>query len=116
VREVAYTFSVREQFTAGGTGSQTFTLKAAPAAKPLVLVNGIGTDCTFNAQARTVTAEIPVRGAKVQVMYGIQPTDSAALPSVTQVDVSVTFEGTDSRQRTYTFILPGSARLRNMRL
>jgi Tfp pilus assembly protein PilV len=115
VLAVAYTYSARETFRAGGTGSQTFTLTGTPMAQPLVLVDGIGTACTYNAGARTVTVNVPVRGANVQALYGVQPTDTAALPLISQVDVAVTFQGQDSRLRTYTFVMPGSARLRNYR-
>lgn len=115
VRDVAYTFSVREEFTAPATGSQSFMLRAIPRTAPMVQIDGIGVQSSYDPEARAVTAEVPVRGAKVQVVYGISTADTASYPLVTQVDIAVTFAGIDSRQRTYSFITPGSARLRNHR-
>jgi Tfp pilus assembly protein PilW len=115
VRDVAYTFSVREEFTAAATGSQTFTLRAAPQAAPMVLIDGVGVQSGYDAESRAVTVEVPVRGAKVQAVYNIPTADTASYPLVTQVDIAVTFAGKDSRQRAYTFVMPGSARLRNHR-
>lgn len=114
VASIAYTFAVREQFTAS-KGNQFFTLGATPISKPLVLINGQVQEYTYAAETRTVAVNVAVSKSDVQILYTVAPADTAGLSLVTQINIQMTFETRDGVQQVRRVVMPGSARLRNRR-
>lgn len=116
VEAVHYQFIAQETIKATSSGTMTHTLEATPMTEPLIVVNGAAVDGEWNPESRTVTFATPRRGAKVQFLYTIQPTDTAALSHVVQIGVEVLFSGKQGRIDTRRVVMPGSAQLRNRRI
>jgi hypothetical protein len=113
VESAVFTYRVRDQFTAKTTGLGTFTLSATPQTTPVVYINGSASSCTLVGKVATVT--IPSKNADVKYFYTDTPC-ADTLPSVTEVDLTMTLQANDSRNITRTLTLSGGARLRNLRL
>jgi hypothetical protein len=115
VNSVAFTYQVREQFTASTAGTFSKVLTYTATGTPMAYVDGQNRTCTYTSGTNTASVSSVTLGQDVEFVYPVSPTNTAALAKVSRIDATITTSDVSGANKTRTVTLSGTARLRNVR-